>query len=131
MTIWRRNNDKKRHDTDHQTDIPGRPDRSDSNLLFLAGRRKPADSEPEIEPTDTGCVLSVTLTQEQTLAFEPGALYFQIRAVKDGEAVASKVWRYFVADVKPDGEITEALSVTPGAITPDPDATIDDPYENI
>lgn len=102
-----------------------------ATFCFWQDVESPLTLTPEIEATDNGCLLSVTLTQEQTLAFETGALYLQIRAVKDGEAVASKVWRYFVADVMPDGEITEALSVTPGTITPDPDATIDDPYENI
>ena len=102
-----------------------------ATFCFWQDVESPLTLTPEIEATDTGCVLSVTLTQEQTLAFDPGALYFQIRAVKGDEAVASKVWRYFVADVKPDGEITEALSATPETITPDPDATIDDPYENI
>lgn len=100
-------------------------------FCFWQDVESPLTLTPEIEATDNGCVLSVTLTQEQTLAFEPGALYFQIRAAKDGEAVASKVWRYFVGDVMPDEEMTEALSATPVTITPDPDATIDDPYENI
>lgn len=102
-----------------------------ATFCFWQDVENPLTLTPEIEATENGCILSATLTQEQTLSFEPGALYFQIRAVKGDEAVASKVWRYFVADVKPDGEIAEALSVTPGAITPDPDATIDDPYENI
>lgn len=102
-----------------------------ATFCFWQDVENPLTLTPEIEATDSGCILSVTLTQEQTLAFEPGALYFQIRAVKNNEAVASKVWRYFVADVKPDGEITEALSTTPETITPDADATIDDPYENI
>lgn len=102
-----------------------------ATFCFWQDVESPLTLTPEIEATDNGCILSVTLTQEQTLAFETGALYFQIRAVKDGEAVASKVWRYFVSEIMPDGEMTEALSVTPGAITPDPDATIDDPYENI
>lgn len=100
-------------------------------FCFWQDVESPLTLTPEIEVTDNGCVLSVTLTQEQTLAFESGALYLQVRAVKDGEAVASKVWRYFVSDVMPDGEMTEALSATPVTITPDPDATIDDPYENI
>lgn len=102
-----------------------------ATFCFWQDVESPLTLTPEIEATDNGCILSVTLTQEQTLAFEPGALYLQIRAVKDGEAVASKVWRYFVADVMPDGEMTEAVSVNPGTITQDPDATIDDPYENI
>ena len=105
--------------------------RATATFCFWQDVENPLTLTPEIEATENGCILSATLTQEQTLSFEPGALYFQIRAVKGDEAVASKVWRYFVADVKPDGEIAEELSVTPGAITPDPDATIDDPYENI
>lgn len=111
----------------YQQDLTG----ATATFCFWQDVENPLTLTPEIEATENGCVLSVTLTQEQTLAFEPGALHFQIRAVKNDEAVASKVWRYFVADVKPDGEITDALSVTPGAITPDPDVTIDDPYENI
>ncbi len=65
----------------------------------------------EVTSTDYGCLLSVTLTQEQTLAFELGILYWQIRAIKNGEAIASEVYGEVVTDCHPNGVIEEPATL--------------------
>lgn len=77
---------------------------------------------PDIEETDNGCLISFTLTQEQTLALELGPVYWQIRGISADGAVASTVYCEIVENVHPDGEIVDATYVTP-----DPDVVIDDP----
>ena len=54
--------------------------------------KKPAD----IEPTEGGSTCSVELTQEDTLLFREGRARTQLRAIKDGVAVASTVFSFDV-----------------------------------
>lgn len=58
---------------------------------------------PDIEETDTGCLVSFTLTQEQTLSLEVGHVNWQIRALCADGAVASEAYLEIVEDVHPDG----------------------------
>lgn len=53
-----------------------------------------------------GRVLSLTLTQEETLAFSPGAVQIQMRGrMKDGRAVASNLIITTAKEVLKDGTI--------------------------
>lgn len=83
----------------------------------------------EVTSTEYGCLLSVTLTQEQTLAFELGILYWQIRAIKNGEAIASEVYGEVVTDCHPNGAIEEPeLGFSMPQETPE-EETEDEPEE--
>lgn len=63
---------------------------------------------PECEATADGCVLSVTLTQEQTLMFSDRLkANMQIRAVNSaGNAIASNIMYVDVGKILKDGVIT-------------------------
>lgn len=64
----------------------------------------------EIEPTDDGCRITVKLSQEETLKFESGiTAQAQVRAVKDGTAVATGTWEFDVEPILLDGEIPQEL----------------------
>ena len=65
----------------------------------------------EITATDYGCLVSVTLNQEQTLYFDLGNLYWQIRGVKDGKAIASDVYGEVVTDIHPNGVIEQPVTL--------------------
>lgn len=76
-----------------------------------------------ITPTDYGCDVEVTLSQEQTLSFELGTVYWQIRGLTgDGEAIASETYSEVVTDIHPDGVI-EAPVTLGGFYTPNPEPT--------
>ena len=64
---------------------------------------------PDIEATETGCLISFTLTQEQTLSLEVGHVYWQIRALCDDGAVASEAYLEIVEDVHPEGVISQPV----------------------
>lgn len=88
-----------------------------------------------ITPTDYGCDVEVTLSQEQTLSFELGTVYWQIRGLtEDGEAIASETYSEVVTDIHPDGEI-EAPVTLGGFYTPDPEEeqeeTPEEPEEEV
>ena len=56
---------------------------------------------------ESDSVLSVALTQRDTLTFEQGYVYIQIRAITtDGLAIASKTRLVFIDDVLREGVIT-------------------------
>lgn len=64
--------------------------------------------EPTVERMDNGgCIIYVTLTQEQTLSFKAQKLYHAMMRSVDanGFAVASADFVGYVYDVKPDGVI--------------------------
>lgn len=65
--------------------------------------------EPQIAPTETGCTCSVELTQAETLRFREGRAEVQLRAVKDGIAVASDVFAFDVGRILLDGEIPQEV----------------------
>lgn len=62
---------------------------------------------PECEATEDGCVLSVTLTQEQTLVFDDrGAASMQVRAIDQaGLAIASNIMPVDIGKILLDGVI--------------------------
>ena len=62
---------------------------------------------PECEATEDGCVLSVTLTQEQTLVFDDrGAASMQVRAIDQaGLAIASNIMTVDIGKILLDGVI--------------------------
>ncbi len=66
---------------------------------------------PEVETTDTGCTITITLTQEQTLSFSLGALFWQIRGLTEDGAVASEVYSEIVTDVHPDGALEAPVTL--------------------
>lgn len=87
---------------------------------------------PTVTATDDGCMIYVTLTQEQTLSFKANENYnAQMRSIdSNGFCVASAEFTGCVEDVHKDGVITygtPTLSVAPTLITPTPDTFIDDP----
>lgn len=62
---------------------------------------------PECETTEDGCVLSVTLTQEQTLVFDDrGTASMQVRAIDQaGLAIASNIMTVDIGKILLDGVI--------------------------
>lgn len=52
-------------------------------------------------------IIELTLTQEETLAFSTGSLEVQIRAIKDGVAVATAIGNLDVDRIIKDGVIDE------------------------
>lgn len=66
---------------------------------------------PDVQATDTGCTITITLTQEQTLAFDLGILFWQIRGLCEDGAVASEVYTEIVTDVHPDGVIEAPVTL--------------------
>lgn len=64
--------------------------------------------EPEVESTETGCVLYITLTQKQTLGFSAGIkAQMQVRAINaNGTAVASNIMPIEVGKILLDGELS-------------------------
>lgn len=76
---------------------------------------------PEVQETNTGCLVTITLTQEQTLAFSLGALFWQIRGLCEDGAVASEVYSEIVTDVHPEGVIEAPVTLgTPPAEPEEP-----------
>lgn len=77
---------------------------------------------PEVQETNTGCLVTITLTQEQTLAFSLGALFWQIRGLCEDGAVASEVYSEIVTDVHPEGVIEAPVTLgTLGTPTAEPE----------
>lgn len=60
---------------------------------------------PEVQETDEGCIVTATLSQEQTLEFSVGVMFWQIRGICADGAVASQTYAEIVSDVHPDGVI--------------------------
>ena len=82
---------------------------------------------PEVQETNTGCLVTITLTQEQTLAFSLGALFWQIRGLCEDGAVASEVYSEIVTDVHPEGVIE--APVTLGTPPAEPEEPTDEEHE--
>ena len=62
---------------------------------------------PDVQETDEGCIVTATLSQEQTLEFSVGVMFWQIRGICADGAVASQTYAEIVSDVHPDGVIEE------------------------
>ncbi len=67
--------------------------------------RKPVD----MEPTEGGSTCSVELTQEDTLLFHEGRAKTQLRAIKDGVAVASTIFSFDVGEILLNGQIPQEV----------------------
>lgn len=65
---------------------------------------------PDVQATDTGCTITITLTKEQTLSFDIGILFWQIRGLCEDGAVASEVYTEIVTDVHHEGVIEAPTS---------------------
>lgn len=65
--------------------------------------------EPEIVATEDGCICSVGLTQAETLEFKAGPAKAQLRAVKDGQAVASTIYDFTVGEILLNNEIPQEV----------------------
>lgn len=83
----------------------------DYYVTFEQGSREITRKDAEVIPANEGgCQMLVRLTQEETLAFKAGVKgKAQIRACKDGDAVASTVFEFPVHDVLLDGEIPQEV----------------------
>lgn len=81
----------------------------DVYITFEQGSRTVTRRSPEIEQTEGGCICSVELTQAETLLFKPKRAQAQLRAVKDGTAVASTIFDFDVGDVLLGGEIPQEV----------------------
>lgn len=73
---------------------------------------------PEVEATNNGCLITITLTQEQTLSLDLGVVFWQIRGICSDGAVASDVYTEIVTDVHPDGVISAPVSLGFGLSAP-------------
>lgn len=84
----------------------------DVYVSFKQGTKDPITrKQPEIVPAnDGGCICSVELTQAETLEFKAGKqASAQLRAYKDGEAVASTIFEFGVGEILLDGEIPQEV----------------------
>lgn len=84
---------------------------------------------PDVTETDSGCLVSLTLTQEQTLSLSVGTVYWQIRGICADGAVASEVYTETVTDVHPEGVI-EAPVTAPSEETVE-EEPVEEPAEEI
>ena len=87
---------------------------------------------PDVTETSYGCLISVPLTQEQTLSLELGTVNWQIRGLCADGAVASPVYSEVVTDVHPDGVIEQPILLSMMA-PPEPTAeqTEEEPEEEV
>lgn len=82
----------------------------DVYVTFEQRKTEVTRKEPEIVPgNDGGCICSVELTQAETLGFKAGQAQAQLRAVKDGTAVASSIFKFDVGEILLDGEIPQEV----------------------
>ena len=90
---------------DVDTDLTG----WDVYITFKQRKVELTRKEPEITPTNDGCVCTVELTQAETLKFKEGKALAHLRAVKDGTAVASTIFEFSVGEILLDGEIPQEV----------------------
>lgn len=81
----------------------------DTYITFEQRKLEITRKEPDVTATEDGCVATVELTQAETLSFKPGKADAQLRAVKDGTAVASTIFTFDVGDILLDGEIPQEV----------------------
>lgn len=62
---------------------------------------------PDITETDDGCLITIQLTQEQTLSLSVGIVNWQIRGICETGAVASETYYEIVENVFPEGVIEQ------------------------
>lgn len=80
--------------------------RSGSHEVEFTNDRMTIELEPETETEQAKTLINVTLTQEETLAMH-GSAEVQIRAIKDGDAIATDVQRVDVGRILKEGVIDE------------------------
>ena len=78
---------------------------------------------PDVTETDYGCLISFTLTQEQTLSLSVGIVNWQIRGISADGVDASEKYTEIVTDVMPDGVIEQPVLMGFGLGTPQPEET--------
>lgn len=76
---------------------------------------------PDVQETDEGCIVTATLSQEQTLKFSVGVMFWQVRGICADGVVASHTYTEIVSDVHPDGVIE--------APAEEPEEEIEEPAE--
>ena len=82
----------------------------DTYITFEQRKVEITRKNPAITPTNDGCIAEVELTQAETLAFKEGTAKAQLRAIKDGEAVASTEFDFEVFGILLDGEIPQEVN---------------------
>ena len=82
----------------------------DVYLTFEQRKYEFTHKDVVITPSNEGCIVETSLTQEETLAFKPGAAKVEIRACKDNKAVATDEFEFEVYDILLDGEIPQDVS---------------------
>ena len=81
----------------------------DTYITFEQRKVEITRKNPAITPSNGGCIAEVELTQAETLAFKVGPARAQLRAIKDGEAVASTVFDFEVREILLEGEIPQEV----------------------
>ena len=76
-------------------------------VTFEQGAHELTVNDVEVEPAEWGSLVRYQLTQEDTLGFKEGFVNVQVRAVKDGKAIASYKSQVNVLGVLLDGVISD------------------------
>ncbi len=83
--------------------------RSGMHNVTLENDRMTVELEPETETEEAKTLITVTLTQEETLSLGVGNAEVQVRAIKDGTAIATDIQRVDVGRILKDGVIDELV----------------------
>ena len=82
----------------------------DTYITFEQRKQEITRKDAAITPANNGgCLAEVELTQAETLSFKVGPAKAQLRAYKDGEAVASTVFDFEVREILLEGEIPQEV----------------------
>lgn len=81
--------------------------RSGMHNVTLENDRMTIELEPETETEEAKTLITVTLTQEETLSLGVGNAEVQVRAIKDGTAIATDIKNIDVGRIIKDGVIDE------------------------
>lgn len=81
--------------------------RSGMHNVTLENDRMTVELEPETETEEAKTLITVTLTQEETLSLGVGNAEVQVRAIKDGTAIATDIKNIDVGRIIKDGVIDE------------------------
>lgn len=83
--------------------------RSGMRNVTLENDRMTIELEPATETEGDKTLIAVTLTQEETLSLGVGNAEVQVRAIKDGTAIATDIKTIDVGRIIKDGVIDELL----------------------
>jgi len=81
--------------------------RSGMHNVTLENDRMTVELEPKTETEEAKTLITVTLTQEETLSLGVGNAEVQVRAIKDGTAIATDIKNIDVGRIIKDGVIDE------------------------